>query len=75
MARIAYETFPGMVPVADPGFPVGGRRPRSGGGVDSRGGYVSKILQAHPLDPPMGSYVKRFFETQILEKFSRILHL
>ena len=27
--------------VADPGFPVGGREPRRGG-VDSRGGYVSK---------------------------------
>ena len=31
--------------VADPGFPVGGRRPRGGGGVaDSQGGYVLKIL-------------------------------
>ena len=29
--------------MADPGFPVGGREPRKGG-VDSRGGYVSKIL-------------------------------
>ena len=45
--------------VADPGFPVGGRRPHRGG-IDSRGGYVSKILYveticpAHaPLDPPM----------------------
>ena len=31
------------VPVADPGFPVGGRRSRRGG-ADSQGGYVSKIL-------------------------------
>ena len=30
--------------MADPGFPTGERRPRRGGGVDSRGGYVSKIL-------------------------------
>ena len=29
--------------VADPGFPVGGRRPRRGG-ANSRGGYVSKNL-------------------------------
>ena len=29
--------------VADPRFPIGGRGPRKGG-VDSRGGYVSKIL-------------------------------
>ena len=36
---IMYQTKP----VADPGFPVGGRGPRSGG-VDSRGSYVSKIL-------------------------------
>ena len=54
--------------VADPGFPLGGRGPRRGG-VDSRGGYVSKILYVKmkefgpkggrapgtpPLDPPMG---------------------
>ena len=54
--------------VADPGFPIGGRGPRRGG-VDSRGGYVSKILYVKtkesgsvggvcaghaPLDPPMG---------------------
>ena len=51
--------------MADPGFPVGGRRPRTGG-VDSRF-YISKILyvetkesgplggvrRARPLDPPM----------------------
>ena len=29
--------------VADPGFPVGGRRPYRGG-ANSRGGYVSKNL-------------------------------
>ena len=54
--------------MADPGFPVGGRGPPTGGGVDSRGGYVSKILYVKtkelgplggaragrtPLDPPM----------------------
>ena len=45
--------------VADPGFPVGGCRPRRGG-VDSRGSYVLKILYVEkkesgtrPLDPPM----------------------
>ena len=52
----------GPFPVVDPGFPVVG-----GGGVDSRGGYISKILyikmkesgpsggvrQSRPLDPPM----------------------
>ena len=30
--------------VADPGFPVGGGRGPRRGGVDSRGGYVSKIF-------------------------------
>ena len=30
--------------VADPGFPVRGGVDLVGGGVDSRGGYVSKIL-------------------------------
>ena len=54
--------------VADPGFSMGGRGPRRGGGVDSWGGSVSKILyvkmkesgplggvrRACPsLDPPM----------------------
>ena len=53
--------------MADPGFPVGGRRPRRRS-IDSRGGYISKILyvetkesgplggvrRARPrLDPPM----------------------
>ena len=33
------------ISVADPGFPVGGERgPHRGGGVHSRGGYVSKTL-------------------------------
>ena len=32
-----------QMPVADPGFPVGGGVDFVGG-VDSRGGYVSKIL-------------------------------
>ena len=31
-------------PVADPGFPVGGGVDLVGGGVDSRGSYVWKIL-------------------------------
>ena len=30
--------------MADPGFPVGGLGPHVGGGMDSQGGYVSKIL-------------------------------
>ena len=52
--------------MADPGFPIGERGPRRGG-VDSRGGYILKILYdktkefgalggvrpACPLDPPM----------------------
>ena len=56
-----------MYSVADPGFPVGmGRGPRRGG-MDSRGGYISKIMyvkmkesgplggvrRARPPDPPM----------------------
>ena len=61
--------------VADPGFPVGGGVDLVGGGVDSRRGYVLKILyvktkelgplgggahQARPaLDPPMQWYWKR----------------
>ena len=60
----------GRIPVADPGFAVGGRGPRRGG-VDYRGSYVSKILYVEtkesrpfvgracaghaPLDPPMDS--------------------
>ena len=55
--------------VADPGFPAGGRGPRKGG-MDSRSGYVSKILYVEtkesgplgrrepgtpPLDPPVMS--------------------
>ena len=48
-----FITFTSTVPkhkkfltiaVVDPGFPVGGPGPHGGGGVDSRGGYVSKIL-------------------------------
>ena len=31
-------------PVADPGFPIGGGMDLIGGGVDSRSGYVLKIL-------------------------------
>ena len=38
-----YFTFRNLKAVADPGFPVGGLEPRKGG-MDSRGGYVSKIL-------------------------------
>ena len=60
-----------MVPVADPGFSVGGGVDLVGGAVDPRGGYVSKILHVKtkesgpvgggaragrgPLDPPMGA--------------------
>ena len=41
--------------VTDPGFPVGGRGPRRGGGVDSRGGYVSKILYVETKESrPLG---------------------
>ena len=55
-------------PVADPGFPIGGRVDLVRGAVDPRGGYVSKILHVKmkesgpvggaragraPLDPPM----------------------
>ena len=58
-----------QVTVADPGFPVGGGVDLVGRGVDSRGGYVLKILYVKtkelgplggrapgtpPLDPPMG---------------------
>ena len=32
------------ITVADPGFPIGGGMDLVGGGVDSRGGYISKIL-------------------------------
>ena len=43
--------------MADPGCPMGGRRPRSGG-VDSRGGYVSKILYVETKDSgPLGGRV------------------
>ena len=48
--------------MADPGFPVGGHGPRGGGiGVDSRGGYVSKILyvKRKNLDPWGGGSVRR----------------
>ena len=41
--------------MADPGFPVGGRGPRMGG-VDSRGGYVSKILYVETKESgPLGA--------------------
>ena len=41
--------------VVDPGFPVGGRRPRSGG-ANSRGGYILKNLyvKRKNLDPWRG---------------------
>ena len=60
-----------VLPVADPGFPVGGGVDLVGGGVDSRGSYVSKILYVKmkelgplggaragraPLDPPMTTF-------------------
>ena len=50
------------IPVADPGFPVGGRRPLGGGGADSQGGNFENFvcqneriwtLGARPLHPPM----------------------
>ena len=47
------------LPVADPGFPVGGRGPRRGA-VDSRGGYVSKILYVKTKESgPLGGGVRR----------------
>ena len=62
-----------MIAVADPGFPVGGVD-LVGGGVNSRGSYVSKILYVKtkesrplgegvrrarpPLDPPMDRLLK-----------------
>ena len=40
--------------MADPGFPVGGRGPRRGG-IDSRGSYVSKILNVEMKESrPLG---------------------
>ena len=43
-----------LLAVADPGFPVGGRRPRRGG-MDSRGGYVSNILHVETKESgPLG---------------------
>ena len=39
--EIRHEILLAPKTVADPGFPVGGRGPRRGG-VDSRGGYISK---------------------------------
>ena len=55
------------MPVADPGFPIGGVD-LVGRGVDSRGGYVLKILYVKtkelgplggraPLDPPMNAVI------------------
>ena len=35
--KFIIHTIKDLISVADPGFPVGG-------GVDSRGGYISKIL-------------------------------
>ena len=41
--------------VSDPGFPVGGRRPR-GGDANSRGGYVSKNLYVKTKESgPLGA--------------------
>ena len=41
--------------VADPGFPVGGTWTSKGGDVDSRGGYVSKILYVETKESgPLG---------------------
>ena len=53
-----------MDAVADPGFPVGWRGPRGRGGVDSRGGYVSKILDVKTKESrPLG----RVCQIQILD--------
>ena len=48
-------------PVADPGFPVVGGVDLVGGGVDSRGGYVSKILyvKMKELGPLGGARARR----------------
>ena len=43
------------IAVADPGFPLGGRGPRKGG-MDSQGGYVSKILYVETKESgPLGA--------------------
>ena len=45
--------------VADPGFPVGGRRPRRGG-ANSWGGYISKNLYVKTKESgPMGGARQR----------------
>ena len=44
MISFQFRKNASLISVADPGFPVGGHGPRRDGGVDSRGGYVSKIL-------------------------------
>ena len=48
-----YHRKKKQVPVADPGFPVGGAVDLVGGAVDPRGGYISKILHVKTknLDP------------------------
>ena len=47
------------ITVADPGFPVGGRGPHRGD-VDSRGGYISKILYVKTKESgPLGGGVCR----------------
>ena len=65
-----------MNSVADPGFSVGGCRPRKGG-FNSRGGYVWNFLYVktkegrapdNPLDPPMElilfpEFLNRFYIT------------
>ena len=75
--------------MAHPGFPVGeGREPHTGGGVDSRGGYVSKILyvkmkesgplggmcRPHPLDstPPTLLCIHQAFKTILSLVLSKI---
>ena len=45
-----------LTTVADPEFPVEGARPRTGGGADSQGGYVSKILYVETKESgPLGA--------------------
>ena len=48
------------ISVADPGFPPWGAWTLWGGGVDSRGGYVSKILYVKTKESgPLGGGVRR----------------
>ena len=53
--KCAWNEYWSQETVADPGFPVVGRRPRRGG-VDSQGGYISNILYVKTKESgPLGS--------------------